>query len=138
MCPEHNKHDSSRRSYSIVSSYVGGSTAAPGNPENTHGVAFREWSIKLSKIPQASATLMYTERPSDVNYISDSSCNNINSVADQYGPGAELVVARSHLGRHVYVFSDGHIEVHHPLSTISPQGGTINNPKGIWTWTPGD
>ncbi len=138
MCPEHNKNDSSRRSYSIVSSYVGGSTAAPGNPENTHGVAFREWSIKLSKIPQASATLMYTERPSDVNYISDSSCNNINSVADQYGPGAELVVARSHLGRHVYVFSDGHIEVHHPLSTISPQGGTINNPKGIWTWTPGD
>ena len=74
----------------------------------------------------------------DVNCISDSSCNNINSVADQYGPGAELVVARSHLGRHVYVLSDGHIEIHHPLSTISPQGGTMNNPKGIWTWTPGD
>ena len=138
MCPEHNKNDSSRRSYSIVSSHVAGSTAAPGNPENTHGVAFREWSIKLSKIPQASATLMYTERPTDVNYISDGSCNNINSVADQYGTGAELVVARSHLGRHVYVFADGHIEIHHPLSTISRRDGTMNNPKGIWTWTPGD
>ena len=138
MCPEHIKNDSSRRSYSIVSSHVAGSVAAPGNPENTHGIAFRGWSMKLSRVPEASRTLMYAERPADTNYISDGSCNNINSVADQCGPGAELVIARSHMGRHIYVFVDGHLETHFPMATINPQGGTMENPKGIWTWTRGD
>ena len=121
MCPEHIKNDSSRRSYSIVSSHVAGSVAAPGNPENTHGIAFRGWSMKLSRVPEASRTLMYAERP-----------------ADQCGPGAELVIARSHMGRHIYVFVDGHLETHFPMATINPQGGTMENPKGIWTWTRGD
>ena len=138
ICPQHVGEDTSRRSYSIVSTHVAGSVAAPGNPENTHGVAFRDWAKKLSKIPAASRTLVYTERPLDTNYISDESCNNINSVAQQCGPGAEDVIRRSHLGRHVYVFADGHTEMLDPLSTISKNGGTMEDPKGIWTWVAND
>ena len=69
--------------------------------------------------------LLPAQNTSDVNCINDASSNDINSVADQYDPGAELIGARSHPGRHVYVLAGGHIEVHHPLSTISPQGGPI-------------
>ena len=138
ICPQHIGNDSSRRSYSIVSTHVAGSAAAPGNPENTHGVAFRNWSQNLVKIPQTSRTLIYAERPLDTNYISDESCNNINSPAQQCGPGAELVILRSHLGRHAYVFTDGHLEVLQPRKTVSPHGGTLEDPRGIWTWVSGD
>ena len=136
LCPSHPQPNIGRRSYSIISAMYGvPGNEPPGSPSQVNGIAYTDWSLKITKVTQASATFMYTELPSDVNYLGNGSVCSINFVDQQIDP---VIYPRSHQGKFTYLFIDGHVTSYEPLKTISRISGGTGWPNGMWTWKAGD
>ena len=136
LCPSHPVPNADKRSYSIVSATYGNpGDEPPGSPSQVRGIAARDWSLKATKVSQPSATFMFTERPSDVNFLGNGSGSSIEYVDQQMDP---VIYSRSHQGKFGYLFVDGHVSSYEPLRTISKISGGPGWPEGMWTWKAGD
>ncbi len=131
-CPSHPQPNEDKRSYSIVSAAYGNpGDQPPGSPSQVRGIAYTDWSLKITKVSQPSGTFMFTERPSDVNYLGNGSGSSIDYVDQQMD---SVIYSRSHQGKFGYLFVDGHITSYEPLRTISKISGGTGWPEGMWTW----
>ena len=136
LCPSHPLPNADKRSYSIVSAAYGNPGAQPpGSPSQVNGISYTDWSLKVTKVSQPSATFMYTERPRDVNNLGNGSCCTIEYAEQQMDP---IIYPRSHRGQFGYLFVDGHVSAYEPLRTISKVRGGPGWPNGMWTWVAGD
>ena len=136
VCPSHPPASGDKRSYSIIRALYGSPGDQPaGSPSQVYGIASSDWSLKSTKVSQPSATFMYAERPSDVNYLGNGSCSSIDKVDQQTDPA---IYVRSHQGKFNYLFIDGHTASYLPERTISRVSGGPGWPNGMWTWKAGD
>ena len=136
LCPSHPLPNAGKRSYSIVSAAYGNpGEQPPGSPSQVNGISYKDWSLKVTKVSQPSATFMYTERPGDVNYLGNGSGSSIEYAEQQMDP---IIYPRSHRGQFGYLFVDGHVSAYEPLRTISKVRGGPGWPNGMWTWVAGD
>jgi len=136
VCPSHPNLNGDKRSYSIVQAKYGNpGDEPPGSPSQVRGVSSTDWSLKAARVPQPSGTFLFTERPSDVNFLGNGSCSTVDKVDQQMDP---VLYARSHQGKFNYLFVDGHMAPYAPMSTISKISGGPGWPEGMWTWKAGD
>jgi len=88
----------------------------------------------LSSIPDASGTIMITERPDPNNIPTETTDASLNGPNQQNAstPGNLPV----HFDGYNYLFCDGHVKYLNPNNTVGT--GTLANPRGMWTVAQGD
>ena len=134
------------RSYSIPGNYSGGPWPQRVAP------ATSLVGRSLAEFPAVSETLMLAENPVDTNGVSGNNafvvCPSMGNDATvsyaitQDGSGAGASASNGLNGRQQhfdgwnYLFIDGHVKFLRPEQTINgagKTGGTLRNPRGMWT-----
>lgn len=122
------------RSYSMVRNEQGGKVL---------GVAGRVYSENLVRpsthmatVAKPSQTLLLVERFDPTNLRFNLSGSVIDKPSEQTTHGAALTVQKNAKPTFVYGFCDGHVQILTPEETIGT--GTMDQPRGMWTFEDGD
>lgn len=97
-----------------------------------------------SEIGDSAGTLMLVERTTNNNIYRNNHGNISTGPNDQAAQqagcaGSAAEVTPSHFEGWNYLFVDGHVKWLKPEATVSrAAGGTLSDPKGMWTIAVGD
>jgi prepilin-type processing-associated H-X9-DG protein len=91
--------------------------------------------IYYESIPEPTRTILITDHSNPDNRVGGWACWNV-SLASQMKIDKGSAGTNMHRGSFNYLFCDGHVAHLVPSATIG--SGTLAQPKGMWTITPGD
>lgn len=122
------------RSYSMVRNEQGGQVLGVA------GRVFNESLVRpstpMARVAKPSETLLLVERFDPTNLRFSDSGSVIDKPSEQTKYGAALTVKKNGKPTFVYGFCDGHVQILTPEETIGT--GTMDQPRGMWTYEDGD
>jgi type II secretory pathway pseudopilin PulG len=132
--PEARKDPKKWRSYSMVRNEQGGKVL--GVAGRVYDESLVRPSTHMATVAKPSQTLLLVERFDPTNLRFNDSGSVIDKPSEQTKHGAALTVQKSGKPTFVYGFCDGHVQILTPEETIGT--GTMDKPRGMWTFEDGD
>lgn len=127
-CPSDDRSLSfARRSYSMNHGRLSGYGSSPADaPTDIWGIAYKDWSARMSSIRSPSQLIAIAENFRSNNWLGNGSCAGMSAPKDYY-----TYNMISHNENVNFLFVDGHTQAIPPIATVS-DNGTLNRAGGIW------
>jgi prepilin-type N-terminal cleavage/methylation domain-containing protein/prepilin-type processing-associated H-X9-DG protein len=96
-------------------------------------------AVTTDMVPNSSATILFTERNAEGNYMGNNGWHEIANASSQFANAQGHSEATLHgTDMHTYLFVDGHVEMLNKNSTLGATNTANNRQSGMWTLHPKD